>query len=154
VSRRRTVLLLGVVGGGVAWYVRSRREQATSAFTPRPPVPSQQPSPAPRPTQPPVPAAPVSDGAGPGPAEPLDGGVEPGPAALLDGGVEPGPYEGSALPLGDGGSPAPSFVIKGNEDSMLYHEPEGRYFEATEAEVWFETSADAEAAGFARPGFE
>lgn len=57
--------------------------------------------------------------------------------------VEPkfaGSYEGSEPPAG--------FDIKGNEDSMKYHTPESRWYDQTIAEVWFDTTAAAEAAGF------
>src|SRR5687767_3418272 len=46
------------------------------------------------------------------------------------------------------------FPIKGNEDSMKYHEPDGQWFEQTEAEVWFDTAESAEAAGFTKAGAE
>ena len=35
---------------------------------------------------------------------------------------------------------------------MKYHEPEGRWYDATIAEVWFKSEADAEAAGFVKAG--
>ena len=58
------------------------------------------------------------------------------------------PYgEGSAAPLEDGGAPE-GYEIKGNADSMLYHVPGSRYYNATKAEVYFATVEDAEAAGF------
>ncbi len=60
-------------------------------------------------------------------------------------------YEGSAKPLADGSAPA-GFDIKGNKDSMLYHLPGGQWYDATEAEVWFASEADAKAAGFAKAG--
>ncbi len=62
------------------------------------------------------------------------------------------PYgEGSAAPLADGSQPD-GYPIKGNEDSMLYHEPGGRWYDQTVAEVWFATPEAAEAAGFRAPG--
>jgi large subunit ribosomal protein L22 len=61
------------------------------------------------------------------------------------------PYAGSALPTADGSAPE-GFEIKGNADSMLYHEPGTRYYNQTVAEVWFDTVESAEAAGFAAPG--
>lgn len=60
-------------------------------------------------------------------------------------------YPGSALPLDDGSAPE-GFPVKGNVDSMLYHEPDSRYYEITQAEVYFESAEAAEAAGFAKPG--
>jgi len=41
--------------------------------------------------------------------------------------------------------------IKGNADSMLYHEPGSRYYAQTKAEYWFDTVENAEAAGFSAP---
>jgi hypothetical protein len=46
------------------------------------------------------------------------------------------------------------FPIKGNADSMKYHEPAGRWYDDTEAEVWFATTEAAEAAGFEAAGGE
>ena len=57
----------------------------------------------------------------------------------------------SAAPLADGSAPA-GFAIKGNKDSMKYHEPDGQWYAATVAEVWFKTAAAAEAAGFVKAG--
>jgi large subunit ribosomal protein L22 len=65
--------------------------------------------------------------------------------------IEAGQYPGSALPLEDGGAPE-GYEIKGNEGSMLYHEPGSRYYPATKAEVWFDSVESAEAAGFSAPG--
>ena len=63
-----------------------------------------------------------------------------------------GPYgPGSAEPLEDGSAPE-GYDIKGNEDSMLYHVPGSRYYDATKAEVYFESVEAAEGAGFAAPG--
>lgn len=61
------------------------------------------------------------------------------------------PYPGSALPLDDGSAPE-GYDVKGNLNSMLYHEPGSRYYAITAAEVYFESAAAAEAAGFAKPG--
>ena len=35
---------------------------------------------------------------------------------------------------------------------MLYHLPDGRWYEATVAEVWFDTETAAKAAGFTKAG--
>jgi len=43
------------------------------------------------------------------------------------------------------------FPIKGNLQSMLYHEPGTRYFNQTKAEFWFDSVESAEAAGFSVP---
>jgi large subunit ribosomal protein L4 len=65
--------------------------------------------------------------------------------------VEAGEWPGSAVPPADGSEPA-GYPIKGNAQSMLYHEPGTRYYKQTKAEVWFDTAESAEAAGFSKPG--
>ena len=62
----------------------------------------------------------------------------------------PAEWEGSILPDEDGNGPD-THPIKGNADSMLYHEPDSRYYGITKAEVWFDTAEHAEAAGFSKP---
>jgi large subunit ribosomal protein L4 len=57
---------------------------------------------------------------------------------------------GSAAPLADGSAPE-GFPIKGNADSMLYHEPGTHFYGQTKAEVYFATAEDAERAGFTLP---
>ena len=55
-----------------------------------------------------------------------------------------GPYgAGSEAPPEDGSVPA-GYEIKGNEDSMLYHEPGQPLLRRTKAEVFFATAEDAE----------
>ncbi|MBW4095458.1 MAG: 50S ribosomal protein L4 [Acidobacteria bacterium] len=44
--------------------------------------------------------------------------------------------------------------IKGNKDSMKYHVPGSRWYDATVAEVWFATVEEAKAAGFVPAGGE
>lgn len=61
-----------------------------------------------------------------------------------------GEYAGSVLPDADGNGPD-THPIKGNADSMLYHEPDSRYYAITKAEVYFDTAENAEAAGFSKP---
>jgi large subunit ribosomal protein L17 len=65
--------------------------------------------------------------------------------------VVAGKYEGSAEPNADGSAPA-GFDIKGNENSMKYHTTESPWYDQTEAEFWFSSEADAEAAGFTKAG--
>jgi large subunit ribosomal protein L4 len=60
-------------------------------------------------------------------------------------------YPNSAAPLENDEAPA-GYEIKGNENSMKYHAPGGRWYDNTVAEVWFKTAADAEAAGFVEAG--
>ena len=67
------------------------------------------------------------------------------------GDVVAGEWAGSAEPLDDGEMPE-GYEIKGNAQSMLYHEPGSRYYKATKAEVWFDSVESAEAAGFSKPG--
>jgi len=57
----------------------------------------------------------------------------------------------SAEPLEDGSAPE-GFDIKGNKDSMKFHRPDGQWYDATVAEVWFRTAEAAEAAGFVEAG--
>ena len=61
-------------------------------------------------------------------------------------------YAGSHAPLEDADQAPEGFPIKGNKDSMKYHEPNGQWFEQTVAEVWFDSAASAEAAGFTKAG--
>ena len=63
----------------------------------------------------------------------------------------PGKWSGSVMPLVGGGRPA-GYDIKGNENSMLFHRPGGRWYDITIAEVWFDTAEAAEAAGFSEAG--
>ena len=65
--------------------------------------------------------------------------------------VEASEFEGGAAPLEDGSAPE-GYTIKGNKDSMKYHEPDGQWYDQTIAEVWFKTAEDAEAAGFEKAG--
>ena len=51
-----------------------------------------------------------------------------------------------------GTEPPTGYAIKGNEDSMKFHTPESQWYDQTIAEVWFETEAAAEAAGFEKAG--
>jgi large subunit ribosomal protein L17 len=68
-----------------------------------------------------------------------------------EGGVS-GTYAGSHVPLEDASQAPEGFPIKGNEDSMKFHEPDGQWYEQTVAEVWFDSVESAEAAGFTRAG--
>ena len=62
-----------------------------------------------------------------------------------------GEWAGAKSPNADGSAPQ-GFEIKGNADSMLYHEPDTRYYDQTVAEVYFDTVEHADAAGFSAPG--
>ncbi|MFV0463852.1 MAG: 50S ribosomal protein L4 [Nostocoides sp.] len=79
------------------------------------------------------------------------------PATLVDTPVEQAPAAdgdlpaGAVAPLEDGSAPE-GYDVKGNADSGLYHAPGGRWYDATVAEFWFKTEADAVAAGFRKAG--
>jgi len=60
---------------------------------------------------------------------------------------------GAVAPPEDGSIPE-GYPIKGNANSMLYHQPGGRYYEVTIAEVFFDTPEHAEAAGYSAPATE
>ena len=85
----------------------------------------------------------------------IDDAVEAAPATEVAGLVDaPEAAElpaGAAAPLADGSAPE-GYSVKGNADSGLYHEPDGRWYDATVAEFWFKSAADAEAAGFKKAG--
>jgi large subunit ribosomal protein L4 len=53
--------------------------------------------------------------------------------------------------LADGSMPE-GFPVKGNADSMKFHQTGGRWYETTVAEVWFTTAEAASAAGFVEAG--
>ena len=59
--------------------------------------------------------------------------------------------KGAKAPLKSGGAPK-GYPVKGNADSGLYHEPDGQWYDQTEAEFYFKSAEDAEAAGFTRAG--
>ena len=63
----------------------------------------------------------------------------------------PAEWAGSVQPDADGNGPE-SHPIKGNADSMLYHNTESPHYGRTKAEVWFASEEAAEAAGFSKPG--
>ena len=65
--------------------------------------------------------------------------------------VTPGKFPGSAMPLPGGRAPSAAYTIKGNEDSMIYHTPDGPFYTQTIAETWFKTEPAAVAAGFRKP---
>lgn len=62
------------------------------------------------------------------------------------------PYgDDSHAPLEDDSMPD-GFPVKGNANSGKFHQPDGRWYEKTVAEVWFTDAAAAEAAGFIEAG--
>jgi len=84
-------------------------------------------------------AAPIADAS---PAEAPAAEDEAAPTSAPD---------GAHLPLDDGSMPA-GFEIKGNADSMKFHQPGGRWYDNTVAEMWFSTSEAAIAAGYKEAG--
>ncbi|MCO4253292.1 50S ribosomal protein L17, sunset domain variant [Pseudarthrobacter raffinosi] len=60
-------------------------------------------------------------------------------------------YAGSKPATADNVAPE-GFEVKGNEDSMKYHVPGSRWYDATVAEVWFDSAESAAAAGFVPAG--
>lgn len=70
--------------------------------------------------------------------------------AATDSEPPPGPHgPGSATPAPDGSGPV-GWMVKGNEESKLYHSTESPSYGVTRAEVWFLDAPTAEAAGFNR----
>ena len=62
--------------------------------------------------------------------------------------TEASPYgPGSHAALEDGGQPA-GFPVKGEEGAKRYHAPDAPSYGDADAEVWFASVADAQAAGF------
>ncbi len=60
--------------------------------------------------------------------------------------------EGShGLVDGDASIMPEGFPVKGNSDSMIYHNPDSPHYERTSAEVWFASDEAAEAAGYSQP---
>ena len=71
----------------------------------------------------------------------------PAPAAEPPAGLPDGSHDANE----DGSMPA-GFEIKGNADSMKFHQPGGRWYEQTVAEIWFSTPEAATAAGYSEAG--
>jgi hypothetical protein len=72
----------------------------------------------------------------------------PSPAAKFDSTDAPA---GSHPAVEDGSQPD-GFAIKGNAQSQKFHQPGGRWYDQTVAEIWFDTPESAEKAGFAEAG--
>ena len=65
--------------------------------------------------------------------------------------TKPALPKGAKAPLKSGGAPK-GYEVKGNSDSGLYHEPDGQWYDQTEAEFYFRSAEAAEAAGFTKAG--
>lgn len=63
--------------------------------------------------------------------------------------VEETTYGVGSVRVSGAGTPT-GYLIKGNEDSMLYHSPESPSYSVTIAEIWFADVESAEKAGFNR----
>jgi large subunit ribosomal protein L17 len=109
-------------------------ELVTEAFSPK----------APRSVAEAAPAAAVVDA-----AEVVEAPVEETEVATL---VDVELPAGAHAPLEDANEAPEGFPIKGNRDSMKFHQPGGQWFDATIAEIWFDTAENAEAAGFVEAG--
>jgi large subunit ribosomal protein L4 len=59
--------------------------------------------------------------------------------------------KGAKAPLKSGGAPK-GYDLKADADSGLFHEPDSEAYDQTEAELYFKSADDAEAAGFTRAG--
>jgi large subunit ribosomal protein L22 len=64
---------------------------------------------------------------------------------------EPADLPEGAVAAPEDGSIPEGYPIKGNDNSMKYHVPGGRYYDVTIAEVFFDTPEHAEAAGYEAP---
>ncbi|GAA4030675.1 hypothetical protein GCM10023063_11420 [Arthrobacter methylotrophus] len=98
------------------------------------------------------PHAPTLPGAESAAAETVDAAPESTDAVLLGGHLAAEqPYgEGSAAAAADGSGPD-GYAVKGNADTMTYHDEDSPSYDEVKAEVWFVSSAHAEAAGFRPP---
>jgi hypothetical protein len=96
------------------------------------------------------PHAPTLPGAESAAAEALP--ADDAPAAPLGGHLAAdNPYgEGSAAPGADGSGPE-GYPVKGDAESMTYHDEDSAGYEDAKAGVWFLSAAHAEAAGFRPP---
>ncbi len=134
-------------------------ELVTEPYSPKP-ASSKKSAPAAAAPAPAVEEAPATDESDPVEAKAEDAGIAP----LVDvegedveafeeteGGVS-GKYPGSHVPFEDADQVPDGFPIKGNEDSMKYHEPDSQWYANTTAEVWFDSVESAEAAGFTKAG--
>jgi hypothetical protein len=125
---RRTLLLLVVaagVGAAVSWRRGSSATPTPSAAPQWPPLPEPTPVPAPVPDDVPTPQdTPVPQDA-------------------------PTPQDAPRWlpPLADGSVPA-GHPIKANDSSMIFHVPNGRFYDRTKPERCYATAADAEADGY------
>lgn len=97
----------------------------------------------------PTPPSATNEPAGPAAAAPVDDNL-----AAAAAGEATGDETSTTSPFGEGSyvgtEPPAGFDIKGNDRSMKYHERGSDSFERTIADVWFNSTEAAEAAGFTR----
>ena len=67
-----------------------------------------------------------------------------------DSGDDEAPYGAGSARVAAGAAAPSGWLVKGNEDSMLYHTPESPTYERTIAELWFRDEDTARDAGFNR----
>jgi large subunit ribosomal protein L17 len=108
-------------------------------------------------TQAPAPAATEAPADEPSPVGVATGGPEvadqkPAQVDGADAASDEAGYGPDSAPANEDGSAPEGFPVKGNSDSMKYHEPDGQWYDQTVAEVWFRTPEAAEKAGFERAG--
>jgi len=84
------------------------------------------------------------------PAAKPAGGTVPSEAQTTRMAVGGAPYGDGSARAGAGGSGPAGWMVKGNEDSMLYHTTDSPWYGQTIAEVWFTDEKTAAAAGFNR----
>ncbi len=99
--------------------------------------------------------APVTDGSE------ADTAAESSPAAFADLSGDEGAEQETAVELPKGavasnedGTAPEGYDVKGNADSGKYHVPGSQWYDATQAEFWFASAEDAQAAGFEPAGGE
>ena len=81
-----------------------------------------------------------------------DAAVEESPAADATEAAAAVELPAGAVAANADGTAPEGYTVKGNADSGLYHVPGSQWYDATEAEFWFKSAADAEAAGFKPAG--
>ena len=76
----------------------------------------------------------------------------PAPAAPVDTPADTTAGEVAAEEIPADEQAPEGFEVKGNKNSMKYHVPGSRWYAGTTAEIWFDSPANAEAAGFQPAG--
>ena len=144
--------LAGIAAVVVRKFLGSNKDSGWQAARPSAPAPTPAPAPAPFSASVTTADTPASDAAT---TESLDETVDTDTAVADVADVEvPSVEETTDSRYGEGSyvgsEPPEGFFIKGNENSMKYHLPDGGGYEQTVAEVWFDSEDAAERAGFTR----